>query len=355
MTGIRCEICQGTDIIKEGDFFVCKTCGAKYTPEAARKLIRANPSAPPAEAAPETHAIDASQTDNWRTLARRARMEGNNENAVKYYGLLSEKDPQDWEAYFYQTYFRSRQCKLAGIPLAVTQVVSSLLFTHGIISKSSMSDEEKLAAFKTVADSAVAFADFIFNVADNYSSQNSSNMYSRDSANEWIASAFKLYATACIIANDSSSSSFHSAPGGKAYALSLYKKYNDALAKYGGSLKKDVCKKFMAENTEIIKKIDPDYVQPEREGCYIATCVYGSYDCPEVWTLRRLRDFKLAASAPGRIFIRIYYTLSPGLVSVFGQNALFKAFWRRLLTPLVKHLNVKGYPSTPYCDRHGKK
>ena len=24
-------------------------------------------------------------------------------------------------------------------------------------------------------------------------------------------------------------------------------------------------------------------------GCYIATCVYGSYDCPEVWTLRRFR------------------------------------------------------------------
>lgn len=21
-------------------------------------------------------------------------------------------------------------------------------------------------------------------------------------------------------------------------------------------------------------------------GCYVATCVYGSYDCPEVWTLR---------------------------------------------------------------------
>lgn len=25
-------------------------------------------------------------------------------------------------------------------------------------------------------------------------------------------------------------------------------------------------------------------------GCYIATCVYGSYDCPQVWILRRFRD-----------------------------------------------------------------
>jgi len=28
-------------------------------------------------------------------------------------------------------------------------------------------------------------------------------------------------------------------------------------------------------------------------GCYIATAVYGSYNCPEVWTLRRYRDIKL--------------------------------------------------------------
>ncbi len=28
----------------------------------------------------------------------------------------------------------------------------------------------------------------------------------------------------------------------------------------------------------------------KKNGCYIATCVYGSYDCPEVWTLRRFRD-----------------------------------------------------------------
>ena len=26
-------------------------------------------------------------------------------------------------------------------------------------------------------------------------------------------------------------------------------------------------------------------------GCYVATAVYGSYDCPEVWVLRRYRDF----------------------------------------------------------------
>ena len=27
-------------------------------------------------------------------------------------------------------------------------------------------------------------------------------------------------------------------------------------------------------------------------GCYVATAVYGSYDCPQVWTLRRYRERK---------------------------------------------------------------
>ena len=31
-----------------------------------------------------------------------------------------------------------------------------------------------------------------------------------------------------------------------------------------------------------------------KKGCYIATSIYGSYDCLEVWTLRRYRDYKLS-------------------------------------------------------------
>ena len=42
-------------------------------------------------------------------------------------------------------------------------------------------------------------------------------------------------------------------------------------------------------------------------GCYVATCVYGSYDCPQVWTLRRFRDDTLGSTWYGRTFIRVYY------------------------------------------------
>ncbi len=41
----------------------------------------------------------------------------------------------------------------------------------------------------------------------------------------------------------------------------------------------------------------------KKDGCYIATAVYGSYDCPEVWTLRRFHDYGPKRTALGRAFV----------------------------------------------------
>ena len=85
-------------------------------------------------------------------------------------------------------------------------------------------------------------------------------------------------------------------------------------------------------------------------GCYIATAVYGSYDCPEVWTLRRFRDYDLRKKWYGRLFIRVYYTISPTLVRVFGKNRMFISFWRKKLDRLIFKLQKRGYESTAYKD-----
>lgn len=85
--------------------------------------------------------------------------------------------------------------------------------------------------------------------------------------------------------------------------------------------------------------------------CYVATCVYGSYDCPQVWTLRRYRDHTLAKTWYGRAFIRIYYTISPTIVKWFGKTNWFRKFWRGKLDRMVNNLNAKGVKSTPYQDR----
>lgn len=87
------------------------------------------------------------------------------------------------------------------------------------------------------------------------------------------------------------------------------------------------------------------------QGCYIATCIYGSYDCPQVWTLRRFRDDTLAASRPGRAFIRTYYALSPAVVARFGKCGWFRNLWKFTLDSMVHRLNRCGVQDTPYCDK----
>jgi len=87
---------------------------------------------------------------------------------------------------------------------------------------------------------------------------------------------------------------------------------------------------------------------PKSGGCYIATCVYGSYDCPEVWTLRRFRDGTMARSWFGRVFIHIYYAMSPLIVNVFGGNKMFCRLCKPVLDGFVTKLRNRGVENGPY-------
>lgn len=89
-----------------------------------------------------------------------------------------------------------------------------------------------------------------------------------------------------------------------------------------------------------------------KEGCYIATAIYSSYDCPEVWTLRRYRDNILNDSWHGRLFIRVYYAVSPTLVKWFGESSWFRKLFRKPLNKWILKLNQKGFSNTPYMDKY---
>lgn len=88
----------------------------------------------------------------------------------------------------------------------------------------------------------------------------------------------------------------------------------------------------------------------QKKGCYVATCVYGSYDCPEVWTLRRYRDLYLAKSLLGRCFISCYYAISPSIIKVLGKESWFQSIMKSVLDKKVTKLNSIGFENTPYSD-----
>ena len=128
--------------------------------------------------------------------------------------------------------------------------------------------------------------------------------------------------------------------------------YNDGSSKNG----RPASRRWSLSTAEIIERNNNKYKsgkkssQQSSEGCYIATAVYGSYDCPQVWSLRRFRDYTLASTWYGRAFIRIYYAISPSLVKHLGKTRWFQAMWKCILDPLVTHLNVNGVEDSPYID-----
>jgi TPR repeat protein len=88
----------------------------------------------------------------------------------------------------------------------------------------------------------------------------------------------------------------------------------------------------------------------KKGGCFVATCVYGSYDCPQVWTLRRYRDSRLSMSWLGRRFIRVYYAVSPKIVGLFGDKKWFNGLCKPIIDSIVRKLQNSGVGDSPYSD-----
>ena len=96
---------------------------------------------------------------------------------------------------------------------------------------------------------------------------------------------------------------------------------------------------------------EEEFSTKSKEGCYIATCVYGSYDCPEVWTLRRYRDEILRKTALGRLFVKMYYAISPKMVKWFGKTSIFKKAFKGYLNKKISRLHNLGISSEKYNDK----
>ena len=128
--------------------------------------------------------------------------------------------------------------------------------------------------------------------------------------------------------------------------------------KHHQMLYQKLCKKIINNREQILNELRSfsnsstiNSTSNANSGCYIATAVYGSYDCPEVWTLRRYRDYTLAETWYGKAFIKIYYAISPTIVRWLGNTEWFNRFWKVKLDHIISVLQEKGIESTPYQDK----
>lgn len=75
------------------------------------------------------------------------------------------------------------------------------------------------------------------------------------------------------------------------------------------------------------------------EGCFIATACYGDYNAKEVLVLRQFRDEKLLKTSFGKLFVQLYYFVSPSLAAIISKSNFLRKFIRKyFLQPIISKL-----------------
>lgn len=354
MKQIKCELCGSNSLVKQGDMFICQGCGTQYSVEDAKKMM-VEVEDQTADVVSKVKVDQSDELKNLYLLARRARDEDNTENARKYYDQIIVKNPNDWEAAFYLVYYKAMGCKIAEIASAGYSVVNTIETTVTLIKENVEGREEQINALKEVALRCELIAAMLYRGAQShYNGIDASikDRYTQEMINN-CASAYTINYTLGNVLD----SVFGEYDEVHSLSVSAWK---DGITFHKGIIKYfqqfETNKNIILGYADKIKKYDASYVAPNIEkpapaGCYVATAVYGSYDCPQVWTLRRFRDNTLAETWYGRAFIRTYYAISPTLVKWFGDTEWFKNMWRGKLDRMVENLQAQGVEDTPYEDR----
>ena len=90
MKQLTCEMCGGTDLLKQDGVFVCQTCGCKYSVEEARKMMGEVSSTP-------VEVKNAAQLENLLNLAKSSFESQNYEQAESFCNQVIAMDDKNYE------------------------------------------------------------------------------------------------------------------------------------------------------------------------------------------------------------------------------------------------------------------
>lgn len=356
-------MCASNVFKKVDGEYECQHCLTRYTVEEAKKLVIEGT----VDIKGTVQIDDSNKINKYQTLALRAFENEQYDQAYEYYSRLLEINTDNWWYIFRKGICSSRRSSIKDFK--VDDIVKACKDALKVI------DSEKIADMKDIHyqmaseinDIAISFR----RLAANYYSKHW-ELY--ESAPEYWERVKK-----CVSCEEYALTLLNNYIKTEKREFDLYKmilkniiywyveictvrRYKTGYNQYGAtynnisykdSLRQPILAKY-DQYVAFLKQYDPTYVAPKiarkGAGCYVATCVYGSYDCPEVWLLRRYRDYKLNNVWYGRIFIKIYYRLSPSVVNRFGNKRWFNNIFRKKLGKMVRKLESKGYDSSPYKD-----
>lgn len=368
MKALQCEMCGSQDLVKDGGVFVCQSCGTKYSVEEAKKMMIEG-----TVDVKGTVKVDKSQdAKNLVQLAKDAIESVNGEEAYSYANRALETDPSNADAWFIKM-------KAAGLiaTLGDLKVLDVINAGKKAIELSNKELEKEVYVYYLTK----CLNDLQFCMTQLQDTQTMKELYEANcqlspfSATEktlqcdsvlgmiltQVDTVVKLRAMVpeSFVSSDEDITHLvgEVAKQWVYYTNAVNSRFNvygtnindETVAKYREVLS-DIKKGLPEEKQDVIG--EEAISNPSSGPCYVATAVYGSYDCPEVWTLRRFRDFTLNETWYGRLFIRVYYAISPTFVKHFGNVKVFKSQGKRILDKWVVRLNNKGYTNTPYKDKY---
>ena len=405
MQRLQCELCGSNDIVKQEGLYVCQHCGSKYSPNEAKKLL--------VQGTVQINYLPS--TDNLLELADNAFKARKYEEAEEYSNRAIEINAFESRAWYQKAvaigaqveYSPSRireyvVCFNKSISLITdekekSEVIEEFIENMGIIVPSTL--DRTLRRFEDnvthglANDVAVLVEDLNELYASTYEQYGKDpGDFNQKLTKKVIDSVARAY-DGNIINDYTGNKEFPRKPDldlylnrvgylrqildlvfpvcddkelklsnlrVKLFILNAELNAASYRKKRGGEIEldyklSDESKKItleqIAETHKQIKQLDPTYKIPKSGGCYIATAVYGSYNCPQVWVLRRFRDQILLKTRVGSAFVKIYYCISPVLVSWFGESKWFKRVCVIPIDFLVRKLRSVGISGEPYHDR----
>ena len=79
----------------------------------------------------------------------------------------------------------------------------------------------------------------------------------------------------------------------------------------------------------------------QNSDCFIATVIYQDICHPKITLLRKYRNQVLYQSAWGRIFVRVYYFIGPGLAKIINRIHFLKTLFQMILDWFVLRIENK--------------
>ena len=361
MKVIKCELCGSSDFKKVDGEYECQFCHTKYSVEEAKKLM--------IEGVVDVKVDTSDKQRNYEKLAERSFKDQLYDQAYNYYDKLLEIDSDNWKYVYKKGVCAAWQSTLANF--RVDETIKACKNAFNIIDINNIELENKESVCYQMADDINKVSVAFCQLAQNHYNE----FWELESAAPDYWSHLQQLIDCEEYAKDIIKNYISSEETKKLYIIILKnliiylcdicerRKYKSGYNQYGDTygwtwykneLRTPLIEKYDKYVLEL-KELEPQYVAPVMQkqsngGCYVATCVYGSYNCPEVWTLRRFRDYKLYKTWEGRLFIKLYYKISPTVVKYFGKTKWFNVVFKRKLDKIVDKLKKEGYDSTPYDD-----